>query len=295
LTNSSTHAMRAASMAHKPSLSKTPEQPKPSPSHALGAASAAHRDYPAPKSPNVTYFRSADETARIQKLAHELAIQDLHSRSNPATGGISKSDLTRVASLSMAKKQASDQAELEKEEARKRQVIEEAQSEWANQQDLDDAARRIVAERLARVTLTGEEGDDALAGKAAGASVMKGNERVRDWERVLKSLENENKSDKERNMGWLRQSMRRTAPIKPSKNDPAMIMAAAQRNVRSQMDGMDKSIAQEWLVLGKPTGQGAIEKEVATNNLVDSGAADLERRQKERASMSLLSSRGRTG
>src|SRR5271155_3151175 len=44
LTNSPSHALRAASMAHKPSISKSPEQQKTSPTHALKAASAADRD-----------------------------------------------------------------------------------------------------------------------------------------------------------------------------------------------------------------------------------------------------------
>ena len=186
----------------------------------------------------------------------------------------------------MARKQASDQAEQEKAEARKRQIEEEAQSEYSNQQDLDDAARRIVAERIARVTLTGEEGDEVLSGKAAGASINRGNERVRDWERVFKSLEDENKSDKEKNIGWLRQSMRRSAFIEPSKSDPSAIMAAAQRNVNSQLDQMDKHIAEEQMVLGKSMpGENLAKQEAVTKDREEKGNADLERKQKGRASI----------
>ena len=184
----------------------------------------------------------------------------------------------------MQRKTAADLAEQEKEEIRKRQVKEEAMAEWNNTQELDDAARRIVAERIARVTLTGEEGDEVLAGKAAGASIDRGNERVSDWMKVLKSFEDENKSDKEKNMGWLRQSMRRAAPIEPRKNDPAIIMAAAERNVKSQLEGMDRSIQQEWRVLGKPQGENISRQTAATKDLEEKGATDLERRQKERES-----------
>jgi hypothetical protein len=287
LTNSAAHAMRAASMAHKPSLSKSPEQVKASPTHALKAASAADRDSTVQKSPSPTYYRSPDESARIQKLAQELARRELE-QSNAATGGVNRSDLTRIASLSMARKTASDQAEQEKIDARKRQVQEEAMSEWNHQYELDEAARRIVAERIARVTLTGDEGDEVLAGKAAGESIHRGDKRVKDWERVLQQMDNENKSDRERNMGWLRHSMRQSAPLEPSKNDPAAIMAAAQRNVQAQMDGMDKSIAQEYLVLGKPTGENAARRDAYTKDLEQKGTADLQRVQKERASISPL-------
>ena len=159
-------------------------------------------------------------------------------------------------------------------------------SEWNHQLELDEAARRIVAERIARVTLTGEEGDEVLAGKAAGESIHRGDKRVKDWERVLKQMDNENKSDKERNMGWLRHSMRQSAPLEPSRNDPSAIMAAAQRNVQAQMDGMDKSIAQEQLILGKPTGENAARRDAYTKDLEHKGTVDLQRVQKERASIS---------
>jgi len=78
--------------------------------------------------------------------------------------------------------------------------------------------------------------------------------------------------------------MRRSAPIRPSKNDPAVIMAAAQRNVKTQLDGMDRSIQQEWLVLGKPQGENLARQNAATKDLEEKGTVDLERRQKERAS-----------
>jgi hypothetical protein len=284
LANSAAHAMKAALTAHKPSLTKPPEQPKPkpSPSHALRGASAAHRDSALIKSTSPTYFRSPEESARIQQLAHELAKRDLEDE---APGGVRRTDLQRVATLSMARKQASDQAEAEREQARKRAIEEEAVSEWNNQQDLDDAARRIVAERIARMTLSSEEGDEALAGKAAGTSLTRGNQRVKDWESVLKSLEEEDKTDKEKNVGWLRQSMRRNSSLEPGKSDPASIMAAAQRNVKSQLDGMDKSIAAEWIVLGKPKqGEVLARNQAATKDLEQKAAADLERKQKERAS-----------
>jgi len=187
----------------------------------------------------------------------------------------------------MARKQASDAAEAEREQVRKHQIEEEAVQEWRDQQDLDDTARRIVAERIARMTtLTAEEMDEPLAEKAAEASVMRGNQRVNDWERVLLSLEEEDKTDRENNMGWLRLSMRRsTATLEPGKQDPAAIMAAAQRNVKSQLDGMDKSIAAEWPVLGKPQpGETRVRSQAATKDLEEKGAADLERKQKERSS-----------
>src|SRR5579859_8075881 len=244
--------MKAASMAHKPSLSKSPEQVKTSPTHALKAASAADRDSAPQKSHSPTYYRTPEESARIQKLAQELARRDLEKANATATGGVSRSDLTRVATLSMQRKTAADLAEQEKEAAHKRQVTEDAIAEYNNQHDLDDAARRIVAERIARVTLTGDEGDEVFAGKAAGESIHRGDKRVKDWEEVLKTLDTENKSDKEHGTGWLRHSMRSNAPLEPSRQDPAMIMAAAQRNVKTQMDAQDKSIAEEHLILGKP-------------------------------------------
>jgi hypothetical protein len=110
------------------------------------------------------------------------------------------SDLSRVAALTMARKQASDQAEAEREQARKLQIEEEI----LDQLDLEHAARRIVAERIARTTLSGEEGDPQ-AGKATGASLPRWTprwtQRVKDWERVLKELEEEDKTDREKNMG----------------------------------------------------------------------------------------------
>ena len=270
-------------MAHKPSMSKSPEQSKTLPSHAFRAASAAERDSNVIKLPSPKYYRSHEDAAPIQQLAHELAKRDL-SDANFSTGGVSRSDLTRIATLSMARKQASDQAEQEKVDARKRRSEEEAQSEYSNHQDLDNAARRIVAERIARVTLTGEEGDEVLAGKAAGESINRGNERVRDWERVLKSIEDENKSDKEQNMGWLRQSMRRSAPIEAIRNDPSVIMAAAQRNVNSRLDQMDRTIAQEQMLLGRASGENLARGDTATKDLERRGTADLEHKHKERAS-----------
>jgi hypothetical protein len=268
-------------MAQKPSMSKSPEQIKSSPSHALRAASAADRDSSVPKSSPPTYHHSPEEEARIQQLAHESAKRD-SSQSNALPGGVKQSDLTRVAILSMAKKQAFDQAE-----ARKRQIIEEAQSEYSNQQDLDNIARRIVAERLARVTLTREEGNEDFSAKAAEASINRGNKRVRDWERVSKSLEDENKSDKERNTEWLRQSMRRSTLVEPSKNDPSAIMAVAQRNVKSQLDGMDKHIVEEYMFLGKPMpGENLAKQEPVTRDLEEEVNADLEHKQKGRASVS---------
>lgn len=284
MTNSATHAMRAASVAHKPSLSKSPEQSKTLPSYALVAASTAERDSTVVKSTSPTYHRSHEDTAQIQQLARELAKREL-SRVKASTGGVSRSDLTRVATLSMARKQASDQAEQDTANARKRQIEEEAQSEYHRQHDLDEIARRIVAERIARVTLTGEEGDEVFAGKAAGESINRGNERVRDWERVLKSLEDEDKSDKERNIGWLRQRMRRNSLIEPTSNDPSAIMAAAQRNVNSQLDQMDKIIAQEQ-VLGKPSGENLARRDAATKDLEHKGTTDLEGKQQERPSTS---------
>ena len=214
-------------------------------------------------------------------LARQLAQQELS-----ASGGVSKSDLTRAASISMARKQASDKAEVDAVATKRKQVEVEAREEWIHQQELDDAARRIVAERIARVTLTGEEGDEVLAGKAAGDAIHRGDKRVRDWERVLKELAAENKQDKEKNVGWLRHSMRQqTAPNEPNRQDPALIMEAAKRNVKSQLGEMDKSIAQEQMILGKPTGENLAKRDAATKELQEKGAADLERTQKERASM----------
>src|SRR5271154_2908732 len=103
LTNPATDAMRAASMAQKPSLSHSPEQVKSSPSHALRAASAADRDSSVTKSP--TYHYSPEEEVRFQQLVHEPAKRE----SNNFPGGVKRSDLTRVATLSMAKKEAFDQ------------------------------------------------------------------------------------------------------------------------------------------------------------------------------------------
>ena len=285
MTNSATHAMRAASVAHKPSLSKSPEQSKTLPSYALVAASAAERDSTVVKSTSPTYHRSHEDTAQIQQLARELAKREL-SRVNASTGGVSRSDVARVATLSMARKQASDQAEQDTANVRKRQIEEEAQSEYHRQHDLDEIARRIVAERIARITLTGEEGDEVLSGKAAGESINRGNERVKDWERVLKSLEDEDKSDKERNIGWLRQRMRRNSLIEPISNDPSAIMAAAQRNVNSQLDQMDKIIAQEQVILGKPSGENLARRDTATKDLEDKGTTDLEGKQQGRPSTS---------
>ena len=286
MTISATHAMRAASIAHNPSLSKSPEQSKTLPSHALKATSTADRDSIVVKSTSPRHYSSPEDAARIQQLAHEVAKRDL-TRANTSTGGVSRSDITRVAILSMARKQASDRAEQDKADARNRQIEEEAQAEYNHKQDIDNAARRIVAERIARITLTGEEGDEVLAGKAAGESIHRGNERVKDWERVLKSLEHENKFDKERNMGWLRQSMR-NAPVEPNRNDPSTIMAAAQRNVNSRLDQMDKTIAQEQMIHGKPTGENLAKRDASTKDLERRGTEDLERKQKERASISLL-------
>ena len=288
MTNSAAHAMRAASMAHKPSLSKSPEQVKTSPAHALKAASTADRDSAPRKSTSPTYYRTPEESARIQKLAQELARRDMERAGTTATGGVSRSDLTRVATLSMQRKTAADLAEQEKEAARKRQIEEEALAEYNHQHDLDDAARRIVAERIARVTLTGDEGDEVLAGKAAGESIHRGDKRVKDWEEVLKTLDTENKSDRERGTGWLRQSMRSTAPLEPSRQDPSLIMAAAQRNVKSQMDAQDKYIAQEQMILGKPTGENAARRDAYTRDLEQKGNTDLQRVQKERASIPLF-------
>ena len=216
-------------------------------------------------------------------LARQLAQQELS-----ASGGVSKSDLTRAASISMARKQASDKAEVDAAATKRKQVETEAREEWIHQQELDDAARRIVAERIARVTLTGEEGDEVLAGKAAGDAIHRGDKRVRDWERILKELDTEDKQDKEKNVGWLRHSMRQqTAPNEPTRQDPTLIMEAAKRNVKSQLGEMDKSIAQEQMILGKPTGENLAKRDAATKELQEKGAADLERTQKERASMTL--------
>lgn len=272
-------------MAHKPSLSKSPEQVKTSPTHALKAASTADRDSAPQKSRSPTYYRTPEESARIQKLAQELARREIEKANATATGGVKRSDLTRVATLSMQRKTAADLAEHEKEAARKRQVEEEAITEYNNQRDLDDVARRIVAERLARVTLTGEEGDEVLAGKAAGDAVYRGDKRVKDWEEILKTLDTENKTDRERGTGWLRQSMRSNAPLGGSRQDPSMIMAAAQRNVAAQMNAQDKSIAEEQLILGKPTGENAARRDAHTRDLEQKGNADLQRVQKERASI----------
>lgn len=277
--------MKAASLAHKPSLSKSQEQVKTSPSHALKAASTADRDSAPHKSTSPTYYRTPEESARIQKLAHELAKRDMQKADAMATGGVNRSDLTRVATLSMQRKTAADLAEQEKEAAHKRQVQEEAIAEYNNQHDLDDAARRIVAERLARITLTGEEGDEVLAGKAAGESIHRGDKRVKDWEEVLRTLDTENKSDRERGTGWLRHSMRLNAPSGTGRQDPALIMAAAQRNVKSQMDAQDKSIAEEQLILGKPMGENAARRDAYTKDLEQKGNTDLQRVQKERASI----------
>jgi hypothetical protein len=64
-------------------------------------------------------------------------------------------------------------------------------------------------------------------------------------------------------------------------------MAVAQRNVKSQLDGMDKSIAAEWLVLGKPQqGDAAARNQAQAKELEQKGAADLEQKQQERASTS---------
>jgi Eisosome protein 1 len=270
-------------MAHRPSLSKSTEQAKMSPSHALRAASAADRDSGVARSPSLTYYRNPEESARIQKLATELARRDLAE--SPPVGGVRRSDLTRVATISMAKKAETDKVEAEKAEAHKRLVQEEAMSEWSNSIDLDDAARRIVAERIARVTLTGDEGDEVLAGKAAGESIHRGDKRVKDWERVLKQVDDENKSDKAKNYGWLRQSMRKSDPTEPSRNDPALIMEAAKRNVKTQLDGMDKTIAEENMIRGKPMGEHAVRKEASTKELQEKGDVDLQRVQKERASI----------
>ena len=203
-----------------------------------------------------------------------------------APGGVRRSDLQRVATLSLARKQASDAAEAEIEQARKRHIEEEAIQQLKDQQDLEDAARRIVAERIAKITtLTAEEMDEPLAEKAAEASLMRGNQRVKDWELVLRSLEEEDKTDRENNVGWLRHSMRSRTTLESRKPDPAAIMAAAQRNVKSQLDGMDKSIAAEGLVLGKPRqGETLTRNQATAKALEDKGTTDLERKQKERAS-----------
>lgn len=285
LTNSTTHAMRAASMAHKPSIAKTPEQAKTSPHRALRAAAVADRDSTVRKSPTPTHDRTAEESTKIQPLAHELAKRDTTGRMETTPGGVSRPDLPKVAALTMARKQASDQAEHERVEAFRRKVLEEVQIELQHQQELDDAARRIVAERLAQLTLSGDECDEALAGKAAGESILRGNERARDWENVLQSQGKEDRLDKERNAGRLRQSIR-PAPSEASKSDPALILAAAQRNVKSQLDGMDKSIAQEQMLLRKSPGRYLARRDAQTKGLEEKGQADLERRQKERASTS---------
>jgi len=185
----------------------------------------------------------------------------------------------------MAKKQATDQAEQAQVAAHKRAVEEEAQQEWSSQQEVDDAARRIVAERLARLTLTGDEGDEVLAGKAAGDAVMRGNERVRDWERVLKSLDDEDKEDKQKNVTWLRASMRKSTTFEKGTSDPTLVMEAARRNVKSQLDEMDKSVAQEQLLMGKPSGENLVKRDSAIKEQETKGATELERKQKERASI----------
>jgi len=275
--------MKAASMAHKPSLSLPhPEKPHTTPTHALRAASTADRESTVQKPQSPTYYRTSEESARVQALATELARRSIASAS--ASGGVGRADLTRAATLSMQRKTATDQAETAAADAKRKVVVEEAMNEWTHQSDLDDAARRIVAERIARVTLTGEEGDEVLAGKAAGASIVRGQERVKDWERVLRELDSEDKADKERNTGWLRQSMRRTHPMEPTRNDPAAIMAAAERNVRTRMDAQDKEIAQEQLILGKPTGENAARRDAYTKELETKGHAELAEVQKKRAS-----------
>jgi colicin import membrane protein len=277
LTNSSSHAMRAASAAHKPSLTKSPEEVKSSPTHALRAASAADRDSSLQKSPSPPSSRLSDEAARINQLAQQLAQEEFD-----ASGGVSRSDLTRAASISMARKQANDKAEQDAIVQRKKLVEQEAKEEWSHHQEVEDAARRIVAERLARVTLTGEEGDERLAGKAAGDAIHRGDKRVKDWERVLKELELENKQDQDKKTGWLRHSMRHSA-IEPSRQDPEQVIEYAKRNVKSQLGEMDRSIAHEQLLLGKLPEQTAQREE-----LEEKGAADLEKAQKQRASMSFL-------
>ena len=279
--------MKAASKAHKPSISsKQPtndKQSKTSASHALRAASAADSTIQKVPSPPST-SRSLDESARIQSLAQKLAKQDIE-RGAYVSGGVGKSGLARAASISMAKKQATDQAEQAQVAAHKRAVEEEAQQEWSSQQEVDDAARRIVAERLARLTLTGDEGDEVLAGKAAGDAVMRGNERVRDWERVLKSLDDEDKEDKQKNVSWLRASMRKSTTFEKGTSDPTLVMEAARRNVKSQLDEIDKSVAQEQLLMGKPSGENLVKRDSAIKEQETKGATELERKQKERASI----------
>jgi hypothetical protein len=160
----------------------------------------------------MTSLDKPDESTRIQKLAKEGISRE------PAIRRVARSAITRAATLSIVRKRASDQAEQEKANARQQQIEEQAHSEHVNQQDIDDAARRIVAERLARFTITEDEDKEIFAGKAAGESIHRGNERVKDWERVLKSLENKDKQGKGKNTKLFRQSMRQITSPGPNRH-----------------------------------------------------------------------------
>lgn len=270
LTSSATHAMTAASIAHKPPLSKSPEQTKTSPTYALRAASAADRDSAVRKTASATSLSTPDEFVRIRKLANELMKRDLERE--PPTGGVSRSDATRVANLSMARRRSSEQAEHEEENVHLPQIEGQAPSEYANQQDLDETARRIVAERLERVTFTEEEDKEMLAGKAAGESIHRGNERVKDWERVLKSLENKDKTNKK--TGFFPQTMRQRIPTRPSKDNQAA-------NVQSQLGSVDNPITQKHMILGRPSGEQSAEQDAATRETKRGGSVELPRTHEE--------------
>jgi hypothetical protein len=268
--------MTAASLAHKPPSSKSPEQVKTSPTYALRAASIADRDSAIGKTPLVTSLSTPNEPARIQKHANELTKRDLPRK--PATGVVNRSDVTRVANLRIATKRTSDQAEQEKANARRQQIEGKAPAQHINQQDLDGAAGRIVAERFERVTSTKEEDNEILAGRAADESIHRGNERVRDWERALKSLESKSRPDKEKKTVWLRQSMRPSAHAEPGKHSEV-----EKFRVQSQLGTVDKSIAHKHVLLRRPTGEPSTKQDAVTKEIKQEGGEELPRTLEEGA------------
>ena len=202
---------RLSRQAASASLSK---QPSITERNALSAATAAHR---APSfgqsdlnSRNSDWARMTDpdEVARINAIAVQHAQKDIETALKQR--GLSSAQIARAASMKVSA--------------------------------LDDASRRIVAERIAR-----DENGNAAATRAAGMSFRSGDSRAHQWDDVLKKMSVRRTTDGELGFSWFEQRLNnfdQRAGISPEDRirDTRSIMDIAQKNVRSRMDVMDKQI-----------------------------------------------------
>ena len=205
---------RLSRQAASASLSK---QPSITERNALSAATAAHRapsfgqsDFNSRNS-DLARMADPDEVARINAIAVQHAQKDIENALKQR--GLSSAQIARAASLKVSPPVT-----------------------------LDDASRRIVAERIAR-----EEDAFAAATRAAGMSFKSGDSRAHQWDDVLKKMSVRRTTDGELGFSWFEQrlnSFDQRAGISPEARirDTRSIMETAQKNVRSRMDVMDRQI-----------------------------------------------------